>query len=242
MADLGTINGTAEDNVAIVNGAADDTLGVFNGLTWVHESAEVIYQGFSGNNTPSSPQSLTSMPIGTASATRYVIVGIYLSSGNPGSVSAVTVAGTACTKLDGAAASVEKDTSLWITNSTITTGTTATVAVSFATAGHTLIAATWASYASSGSKTASDSDAGSGVRTNSLNVPAGGWCVSVFSAYYQPFSFTGVTEDAETTDYENFSLGMASDEFVGAQSPLVVTCTPTIGFQDTLVSASFAAT
>lgn len=36
MADIATINGVAEDNVAIVNSAADDTLTTGNGLTWAH--------------------------------------------------------------------------------------------------------------------------------------------------------------------------------------------------------------
>lgn len=239
MADLGTINGVAEDNIAIVNGAADDTLGVFNGLTWVHESAEVIYQDFAGTISDLTTYTFNNVGIGTASASRHVIVGVHLSAAATSDISSITVGGVSATKLAEANASTEKDTALWI--AAVPTGTTATVVVNSATSGHRCIVATWASYASASSATATDSDSGSGVRTNSLNVPAGGWCVSLFSAYYHPFTFTGVTEDAETTDFENYSLGLASKEFVSAQSPLVVTCTPATGFQDSLVSASFAA-
>lgn len=64
----------------------------------------------------------TTMNIGTASSDRYVVVAIVAQSGT---VTSVTVAGTSCTQL--VAFTAARHTSLWVTNSAITTGTTATV-------------------------------------------------------------------------------------------------------------------
>ena len=48
MADIATLNGVAEDNVAILSGAPDDTADTVNGVTWSHFALSAVH--FDGTN------------------------------------------------------------------------------------------------------------------------------------------------------------------------------------------------
>ena len=79
-----------------------------------------------------SPVTFTAVAIGTASADRRVVVS-FASVGAAASpnadVTAVTVAGVACTKAAGGIGAASRFNGVWYTNTPVATGTTATVAV-----------------------------------------------------------------------------------------------------------------
>lgn len=89
--------------------------------------------GFSASGTNLASYSFTSCPIGSASSTRYVIVGVTSSpaSGSPAAAPTVTVGGAATTLLvtGTQGGTWAARSSLYITSSPFTSGTTATVAV-----------------------------------------------------------------------------------------------------------------
>lgn len=85
------------------------------------------YQHKAVDATDASSYSFASVPIGTASATRRVVVAVALRQSTPAAPSAVTIGGVTATmdgyKSDGAAVTI----SLW--SAVVPTGTTATVAI-----------------------------------------------------------------------------------------------------------------
>ncbi|KKL65245.1 hypothetical protein LCGC14_2156910 [marine sediment metagenome] len=184
--------------------------------------------------------------IGTASADRYVVVGVGGRGGADKSVSSVTVGGTSLTELVELKAFVNTS-ALWWGN--ITTGTTADIVVTWDSSGRTgtgIGVYTLTGVDGTVSDTASDSDAnGTDAASINLTVPAGGAVIATNKAggliSASTWTWTGVTEDFEQTIEIDNTQTAANDEFAGAQSPLVVTVAPNQSDQKVLVGASFTA-
>lgn len=90
----------------------------------------LTFQTFANDTTSfTASYSFTSQAIGTAASDRYIIVCVSnRNSAGTNSVNSVTVAGTSCTNLTSSEVGSGL-CSIWITNSPITTGTTATIDV-----------------------------------------------------------------------------------------------------------------
>jgi len=144
----------------------------------------------------------SSHSIGTASSDRYIIVAVVLRVFNAGAISSLTVAGTSCTQAVGATNSGTCYAGIWITNSPITSGTTATVAVNF-NSGSPLncgIATFAVTGLQSTTATGTATQTTENTATN-LSVTAGGVAVALATAAFaQPtYTFTNITERFDTT-------------------------------------------
>lgn len=168
--------------------------------------ANVAYAGNTAAAASSSPQTLSSVAIGTAAADRYVVVAVALraSGGSQSDASAVTVGGVSCTQIGTDVNSGNNHLSLWRTNSPIASGTTANVVVTFTNAAN-IGAATWP-VTGLQSTTPTDTDTTTtDAASVTSTVSAGG--IIVAAAYSVGISagthtWTGVTED-----FDSLSVG-----------------------------------
>lgn len=159
------------------------------------------------------------MSIGTANAQRYIVVSEITQNGSLFNVSSLTVAGQAATeKIDVSSGDIRG--SLWITDAPVTTGTTATVAITWAGTVEKAGIAVWAvtcpsdpDPVASGGATASDVTVTSGALSATLNIPTNG--VGIGHNYCESsstFNWTNLTEafDEVTTDAYNHTGATSS--------------------------------
>lgn len=184
-----------------------------------------------GTNITGSASSIsTSMAIGTAASDRYVVVaiGTQRNSFLPPSVSSVTVAGTACTKLVD-----ETDNSIgsprctmWITNSAITTGTTATVAATFSTTSNYGVG-TWGLYGLSSSTPNASKTLAGNPSSKTLVCVEGGVIVAAVARGSAPGSqtWTGVTKDFDGSMNSLYAFSAGSVQDVDESSARTVSVT-----------------
>ena len=176
--------------------------------------AAATFAGSSGTDTNQTTYNFTGLAIGTASNDRYVVVATNTTS--TVTCNSVSVAGTACTKL------VERTNdatlSIWITNTPITSGTTATVSVTFSGASTNCGVVTWAV---TGLELTTARDTMSGVGTTlsgTIDVPADGVLIAAATGL-DSASWTGATERVEqSVDSLVVSITGASDAFATAQT------------------------
>lgn len=205
--------------------------------------AAATFAGSSAVTATGSPQTISSAPIGTAAATRYVVVAVgVLPSTIAPSVSAITVAGQSCSLITSSAAQ-GGGLYLFITDAPVTSGTTASVVVTYGGNTNRIFVATWA-VTGLNSTTATDTDTSTtnGASVTS-SITAGGVCIaaaisnSTVSA--GTFTWTGVTEDVETSALTNGRMSGASKASAGGES-LSLSATSTQANQGYfLVAASF---
>ena len=177
---------------------------------FVAQKALVVYCGAAENASISSSYSFTSHPIGTASTDRYVIVAVQARDLFGGRVNSVTVAGTACTKVAEENQNIGH-AQMWITNSAITTGTTATVAVG---GSGTLVCCGINTYAAtklqSTTPTSTDHNA-TDASALSLTVSTGGFVVGCScQASGATCTVTGATEDSDRQIRSSYLNGCAA--------------------------------
>lgn len=191
--------------------------------------AAVAYASANGEETGTNPKTWTAAGIGTAAANRYIVVGVFNRSAGAVTVSSVTVGGTACTQLvtlDGDSGANTSRADLWITNSAITSGTTADIVITFSgtPARHGYVA--WA-VTSIGSTTASATSSSSAdPSTTTINISAGGVAIGLgFSGLDGTTSTpTGLTENVDASFGSSSSYTGLSKAFAAAQTGLSVGC------------------
>lgn len=154
----------------------------------------------SANDTTSftASYSFTSQAIGTASSDRYIIICVSnRNSAGTSTVNSVTVAGTSCTKLTSSEAGAGL-CSIWITDSPITTETTATVEVTM-TGSQTCCGIDVYSVIKLNSTTpVSTNDTSTDNSAMSLTVPSGGVVVGISTqAGTATCTVTGATENSD---------------------------------------------
>jgi len=160
--------------------------------------ATVAFGAAAENGGNATSYSFTSHAIGTASATRYIVVACHYKA--TAYATGVTVAGTACTMVVEAQVSNYR-TQLWITNSAITTGTTATVAVTLGVTADNCAVATWALDRLT-STTAVDTESVTTDNTAmSIVAPNGG--ALVVAATHRASSFASSTITGATERYDD---------------------------------------
>lgn len=160
-------------------------------------------------SAPASPYSETGVSIGTAANDRYVIVCLTTVSASNIQITGVTVAGTSCTLLARCPATVLGDCCMWITNSPITSGTTATIS---ATYGSTPTYVSMEVFAVTGLKsstpsaTASIGDGSStaaAVALGTLTIPANGFFLGYVGGWpnvSSSYTWSGTMGAAESSD------------------------------------------
>ena len=191
--------------------------------------ATVSYRTQSSDVVDRSTYTFPSLDIGTASATRYVIVGV-ISSGTSPSVSSITVAGNSATM------AVQVDESnlrigLWIV--AVASGTTGDVVVTHTGTMLRCGVVVWAAYdLASATPTATATDIVPTL-SQSLTINAGGIGIGLADGYQsggaQTWTWTELTENVDTsfndgTNYDNMTgASLAS----AAGTTITVTATKT---------------
>lgn len=173
-----------------------------------------------GNGTVAT---FTNKAIGSASATRIVLVGI-LGEYSQVAVSGVTIGGVAASKIAGASGNSALGIALEVWALAVSAGTTATIEVTWASAQITGIRV----YALDGvnaTPTGSDIDFQfTAARANAVTVPAGGFAITFAAAQNEGVAgvFTNCVEDGAAVFVEsgsNTPFQSAHNVTAGAQSP-----------------------
>lgn len=169
------------------------------------DPATKVYNGNTSSSSTTSPVSVASVPIGTASATRLVVCAVYWSTaGVARTLNSATIGGVAAT------IHVQKRDTSTITNvaiisATVTTGTTATVALTFS--GNIAIGVEIESYSldnlisTTPTATASNATSSATSVSTTINVPAAGIMIAGQFAganTAQTFTSTGAAMDSDT--------------------------------------------
>lgn len=161
----------------------------------------VEFGGSASSSTGATSFSFTSTPIGTPSATRYVVVCVTANCAAGGAVlSSVTVAGTACTQIVISGSGATNTLAIYRTNSAITTGTTATVAVTFdKSTDNGCAIATYAINPVSSTATETKTSTTDAANMN-FTLTNGGIAIACGThTGSSSFAVTGATEDLDTT-------------------------------------------
>lgn len=182
------------------------------------------------------------LDIGTAAANRYVILAV---SGRINSasqtVSGVTIGGNAATKIveSTKSGSGTNHASIWVL--LVTSGTTATIVVTYSAAGVRCEVGIWAAYGidPAGYGTiASNANNGTGT----ISCPAGGIIVGGrYSDIAENQTWVGITEKYDASaEGGNGEASGASDAFATAQSGITVSCSGSTGTSCAMAVAAFA--
>lgn len=178
------------------------------------------------NDTVSrSTYTYSATDIGSAAALRYVVVGVCPTGSGPlNATNSVTVGGVSCTKLAEADAGGDNYSALWITNTPITSGTTADIVVTYAGSMNDGAIAVWAVYDIL-SNAASDTLTDTGTTlSGAIDVPADGILIAAgFGSNGTPtFTWTNITENFE----QSTVAGGFSGASILASGTVTVTATP----------------
>lgn len=200
------------------------------------------------SDTGSNP-SFTGSAIGTAASDRNIVVAVSsveLAQNIPGAHNSVTVAGTACTRVANVASGTDVNgtrTSLWITNSPVTSGTTGTIAITTGGASFVGIAA-WAVYGLL-STTPSDTVTDTGTTLSGLiDYPSNGIIIAAATnrdaAPNLTTSWTGATENFDAdAGYYGFS-GASETALSGGTGQTISAAFGATDADDTLVAVTWA--
>lgn len=191
--------------------------------------ATIAYASTASKSAPSSPATFTAAGIGTAAANRYVIVALSGYRNGSGNVPTVTVGGTSITHVATADTATFES---YIYAGNITSGTTADIIATYTAGWYNLNCSVWAAFGiatATAYASASDLTAG-GTMTASIDIPAGGVAVAIHgnnNAGVQ--TWTGLTEDFDSTDVTNRQCTGASLASATLQTGLSLSVTNTSG-------------
>lgn len=195
-----------------------------------------------GDATDLTTYTFSSQNLGTADASRYIIVGVLSrrAAGTP-SISSLTIGGVSAAAVVAQTntASGSDIAALYI--AAVPTGTTGDIVVTFDAA---MLRCAVVAYRAVGiaSATASDTDSSTATDpTCNLDVPAGGFAIGVACTGNAgaSFTWTGLTENYDAV-IEALNATSASDTFVAAQTGLAITANGTGATAPVGVFASWA--
>ena len=173
----------------------------------------------------------SSQAIGAVAADRYIVLTIARQS--TAVVTGITVAGTACS-IVARTANSDDHSAIWITDSAITSGTTATIVVTVTSTSWQMLLGVFRMVGANPSASATDTDiTNSAPMTCTATVPANGGYVC--SARHQGSAgYTWTDDDGATSPIEAFDVGIeyaqsytsAYNNTTTEQASLAVTCAP----------------
>ncbi len=181
-----------------------------------------------------SPYTHSSQAIGTADASRQVVVGVNCQDSGV-TVSALTVGGVSASQIIGATDGNNADNRVELWAASVPTGTTADIVVTYSGSPQNCCIGVWAIYGASTSAhdTASDDAA---PNAPSIDIPAGGVCIG-FANGQGTYSWTNLTESFDATMEGSTTYTGASDAFATAQTSLTITCDSSTNDQITVVAS-----
>jgi hypothetical protein len=160
--------------------------------------ATVSYAGLTASADITSP-SLT-VPIGAVAADRYIIAVVFEDNtgSTPGVITSMTIGGVSCTKVVQTAALEDTALAIFVTDTAVASGTTATLAFT-GSAVNTMAFATYAAYGINPTSTAS-STATADDPSTTINVPAGGIMIaaSINDTSTNTCTWTGITPNFDS--------------------------------------------
>lgn len=195
--------------------------------------ATITFAATASKNAPSSPATFSTHSIGTAAGNRYVIVALsgYRSPG--GNVPTVTIdSGGGAVSMTHVATADTSTFEAYFYALLVTTGTTASIVATYTGGWVNLNCSVWAAYGIA-STTAyhTDSDlTATTTMTAAINIPAGGVAVAIHgnnNAGAQ--TWTGLTEDFDSTDVTSRQCTGASLASATLQTGLALSVTNTAG-------------
>lgn len=185
----------------------------------------------------------SSQSIGTADATRIVVVQAN-SVAIAGNINSITVGGISATQAVNINGEDNQRLGIWYAS--VPTGTTADVVVTWSTSMARCGIGVWAMYNADATPHDTDTDfhnfSSSSPTTLSLNVPANGAVISAAqgsASTLYTYTWSGLTEDFDTSVETSTSHTGAHDEFTTEQVGLSVTCTPSGGNRQVHVGVSW---
>ena len=190
-------------------------------------NADAIWAAYNYRVANQTTYTFTAHGIGTAAANRYVVV-LIAGGANGRTVSSVTVAGQSCTVISTLTNGV-RDAAMAITASPVTSGTTADVVVTWSGGENRCHIGTYA-LTGIGSKTPTDTgtDTGSGNRSTSIDILAGGSAIGLMvhsAGTSGSTTWTGLNEDVDTSGDGVITFSAASLDSSTAQTGLSVSAT-----------------
>lgn len=181
---------------------------------------------------PSTSYSFTSQSFGSADATRQMICGVVTerTGASPATVSAMTIGGVSAS-LAQAVSNGSETAELWV--AAVPTGTSGTVAITFAASAAAVGIGLWAVITGSGTKTDSGSDSDSNPATFDLDIAAGGVAVAIVnhrSNVDATFTWLNVSDSAgsgfdQVVDPGDIAMSGASAAFASLQTNLTISAT-----------------
>jgi hypothetical protein len=188
--------------------------------------------------TAATSHTFSGHAIGTAGASRIVVVGAVAEGREATSITSVTIGGTTATAV---ATKTKSTTNIGFYTLALALGTTADIIVTANTTSGRWGIGVWAIYGATDGIFHSDSDDGTGL-TTTLNVPKLGWAASVAGGVSgSPLAWTGLTEDYdEVLSGVEFHSG-ASDAFASASMARTVSNDESGHANNAILSVSWAA-
>lgn len=187
--------------------------------------------GFRDSSSTTSGSFSETMDIGAANANRYVIVAVeYGDASGLGTFSSVTVGGVSCMEVVSTSDLSNYGVHIFITNEPVTSGTTATVAVTtFINSLDDIQVQVWSVIMTSATAYHTDSNSGTGTSralSGPLQIPAGGFAIVALTGNASVDAATinqGFTErvDAEISSHYGFAADLES--VAGLSSTITIT-------------------
>jgi hypothetical protein len=189
-------------------------------------SAAVVtytYNTFDFSNANTTTFTFTGKSIGTAASNRKVVVCV---GGNADArtVSTLTVGGNSASLVK-RQTNADGTSEIWAVN--VSSGTTADIVVTFSGAENTCGIGVYSLYGAAASAYATASSTANPLSTT-IDVPAGGVCIGTAQQYggSQTWSWSGLTENWDSTMGGSRPFGGASASFANAVTGQTVTATP----------------
>jgi hypothetical protein len=213
----------------------------FAGLLMNVPRVLLAYQTTAVDTSDASTYTFTTQAIGTASATRFVIAGFIGAGGTIGNYSSCNIGGSAATQLGVNNGVTQCKVAFY--GRTVTSGTTATIDVTFAAAGVRCALVVYALdfLLSTTPVTTATASAANPLVSTLSSVTQGGAAISIAGGNYAdagPITWTGVTRDVTGT-VEGIPYSSASGMFFNAQTNLACSATlPTTPSNHTALAIS----
>lgn len=177
----------------------------------------VSFRAFTFDDTNKTTYTFTAVDIGSPASNRYIVVGVVNSDtgATRATQNSVTVGGAACTskvtiETNGTAGNPRTD--LWLSNSPVTSGSTADIVVTLSGTDTSCAIVVWAVYGiTSTTPHATATDVGTTLAVT-INQPAGGVLIALSSNFTtgSTATWTGATEDCDGSRGDTRSASGAS--------------------------------
>lgn len=194
--------------------------------------ASLAFQSQYNDSGDLSSYTFSGAALGTAAATRRIVVAVGVANSTPPTVTALTVAGVSAASPVaqlGAAGAFRVSSSIWIAD--VPTGTTGDIVITLSGASFRCGIGVWAVYDLASSTATATGSSTSSTASENVNVSAGGvligYSCSFTSGSARSYTWVGPTEDFDVAfDSNNHSNSGASAAYASAQSPLAISSTP----------------